>query len=448
VTTEVKGTEGNDVIVLPEDGAVIHGRGGIDCIVCDTTWHIDGVGQLDFNPPLQGGHLSASDVIAGSGNAITFVILNGKYNLDFTPTTMTQVQHLLLDWNNVAPSHTGAVHARHSYNLVLDDATNKSFLFIDGHEAGAVSVDARAETAASLAVYGGFGHNKLIGGDGHDSLSLWHGDGRLHGRGGDDTLRVGLAGDDYMSFGEGDITGGRGERDLLVLSQVKFNMLQFDAASTGIEVLAADVSRGFGTRADPKILGDGRDNDFDLSGFGVYPTKKAMTIDGLEGNDTLTGWSFRNALDGGDGNDVLIGGSREDVLIGGDGQDWMSGGADADVFVFRSAGESTGAAIDTINGFDFADDAFDVTGTVTSVSEIEGGRLDGDRFDSLLRKAVVAHLDAHAAVLWTPEVGDLAHETFLVIDQNGRAGYQPGEDLVLHLEDALNIAAFGVDDFI
>jgi hypothetical protein len=69
-------------------------------------------------------------------------------------------------------------------------------------------------------------------------------------------------------------------------------------------------------------------------------------------------------------------------------------------------------------------------------------------FDDDLATIVSAgQLGAAHAVLYTPDGGNLAGETFLIVDQNGTAGYQAGEDLVINLLAPVNTESLGTEDF-
>ena len=57
-----------------------------------------------------------------------------------------------------------------------------------------------------------------------------------------------------------------------------------------------------------------------------------------------------------------MGGAGSDVLIGGLGADVLTGGSDADRFVFRTAGDSTAAAMDRIVDFRQGEDLIDLSG--------------------------------------------------------------------------------------
>jgi Ca2+-binding RTX toxin-like protein len=146
----------------------------------------------------------------------------------------------------------------------------------------------------------------------------------------------------------------------------------------------------------------------------------------------------RLILFGGAGADELIGGAGDDRIAGMDGADTLSGGAGADVFVYDNAGQSSGAAYDTLLDFDPGEDRIDLPGAVSGFADaIESGALSTESFDDDLAAALGADgLGAGQAVLFTPDDGDLAGTVFLIVDGNGEEGYQPGEDFVLALPNA------------
>jgi hypothetical protein len=80
---------------------------------------------------------------------------------------------------------------------------------------------------------------------------------------------------------------------------------------------------------------------------------------------------------------------------------------------------------------------YQVTGVDTAITTGAVGATR--RFDSDLASAVGAtKLAAHHAVLFTPNSGPHAGETFLIVDANGVAGYQASADLVILLGNASN----------
>ncbi|HEY0111669.1 MAG TPA: bluetail domain-containing putative surface protein, partial [Allosphingosinicella sp.] len=75
------------------------------------------------------------------------------------------------------------------------------------------------------------------------------------------------------------------------------------------------------------------------------------------------------------------------------------------------------------------------------------GSLSTASFDSDLEAAMNGTLDASEAVLFTANSGDLAGRLFLVVDENGTAGYQAGEDYVIELANT-PVPMQPVSDFI
>jgi Ca2+-binding RTX toxin-like protein len=174
------------------------------------------------------------------------------------------------------------------------------------------------------------------------------------------------------------------------------------------------------------------------------------TLSGLGGNDTLYGHAGYDALYGGAGNDTLRSGGGTDKLAGGAGKDIFNGGGGADRFFYGTASDSTGNSYDIVTRANFAADTFDLPVAVTGIDPaIDVGTLRKLHFDGDLAAAVDAgHLAAGHAVLFMPNAGGLAGKTFLIVDVNGVAGYQAGEDLVIRLAHAQHIASLGTEDFI
>jgi hypothetical protein len=138
-------------------------------------------------------------------------------------------------------------------------------------------------------------------------------------------------------------------------------------------------------------------------------------------------------------------------MNGGAGKDKiMSFFAEADTFVYGAASDSTGAAFDILRVCDFALDMFELPTAVTGVdAAIATGTLRGWLFDADLAAAAdAAHLGANHAVIFTPDAGNKAGMTLLIVDLNGIAGYQSGADLVVRLVNAANLGSLGTEDFL
>src|SRR5262245_29704003 len=118
------------------------------------------------------------------------------------------------------------------------------------------------------------------------------------------------------------------------------------------------------------------------SGFLTVLKVKAITVNGLGGNDNLTispargGIAKPATLLGGEGNDVLTGGLGTDVLRGGGGNDTLQGLNGPDV-MFGDAGDdlflwNAGDGNDTVDGGD-GSDLLRLTGTVAAEIVSLGG---------------------------------------------------------------------------
>ncbi|HEX2592423.1 MAG TPA: M10 family metallopeptidase [Rhizomicrobium sp.] len=166
-----------------------------------------------------------------------------------------------------------------------------------------------------------------------------------------------------------------------------------------------------------------------------------LTIKSGAGDDTLTGGAL---------GDIIKGGAGADTIKGGLGADVLSGDAGNDLLVYGGANESTGAAFDTLQGFDFHNaDHIKLPTAVTKIdATIASGALSSTNFDTNLAAAAdAAHLGAHHAVLFTPTAGDESGHTFLVVDANGVAGYQSGVDYVFELDGAKHLSNLDKTDF-
>lgn len=174
--------------------------------------------------------------------------------------------------------------------------------------------------------------------------------------------------------------------------------------------------------------GLGRGGVLDVSGVGLG-VGDLIDFDGSAETDGQ--FVFR----GGDGADRFVGGSGDDLIYGLGGGDTLTGGAGADIFAYGEASESSGAGFDTLADFDPAEDRIDLPGEVSGFADsVEGGTLSDGSFDDDLA-AALAGLGAGQAVLFTPDDGDHAGRTFLVVDGNGEEGYQPGEDFVFAIDN-------------
>jgi hypothetical protein len=146
-------------------------------------------------------------------------------------------------------------------------------------------------------------------------------------------------------------------------------------------------------------------------------------IDFGGGNDRYSGsGSVAGVIDGGDGADkITADGAGGFSLDGGAGADYLRGGAGANTFIYNAATESTGGiALDTIDRFDFAKDHLQMSG------------VDVASFENIVRPR---DLDSGGAGIITSSHGVY----YLLVDANGVAGYQAGEDYDIKLTHALHV---------
>jgi Ca2+-binding RTX toxin-like protein len=220
----------------------------------------------------------------------------------------------------------------------------------------------------------------IIGGSGNDLFSYAQRNDpdandptsyRLEGRGGDDTFRD-LLFPTKDAFGGVTMLGGDGndsfrdESDQRFINDHFFGEAGNDTATRyqhggtldggpGIDLLHFEDGGGDlrdfpgfeNATAVPRI--DAPDDTITLTGTDGPNTLSAdgtrVHINGLGGDDAITGGSEDDTLSGGDGKDTLIGGSGDDELHGDAGSDWLTGQEGNDTL-----DGGTGAGTDTLDG--------------------------------------------------------------------------------------------------
>ena len=154
---------------------------------------------------------------------------------------------------------------------------------------------------------------------------------------------------------------------------------------------------------------------------------------------------------GGSGADTILTGGGIDLLAGGLGADALDGGLGDDVFYYAGVADSASGGVDTISGFDFESDVIDLDVTVTGYAGTATGDLDTASFDADIAAAMsglAGGLGAHQASLFNVTGGDESGATYLIVDANGTAGYQAGEDYVIRMASLAQPIGTSVDYFI
>ncbi len=323
------GQDGNDFLLGGGGKDVLTGGNGND--------ELDGGAGADKMTGGAGGDLytvdNILDVIVEAANAGSDVVLSS-----INHTMALNVETLILSEDGGAIGGTGNV----SNNEIVGNAF--------------------ANTLAGAA-----GDDRLVGNDGNDVLEGGAGNDTIEGGIGADTIKI--AGLDALT----DTVDGGDDNDTVMVTGVTALTLQkFSAADWSVEIWTGNNQGITGGTANDEL-------DFDA----LILASGIKFIDGLAGNDTLTGTLVADDLRGGLGDDILNGGAGNDVLNGGAGKDKLDGGDGLDVASYES---STAVTIDllakTIAGGEAVGDTF------TSIEGAIGGtgidKLTGDHDANLL----------------------------------------------------------------
>jgi Ca2+-binding RTX toxin-like protein len=374
-----------------------------------------------------GSGFNANDKIDGGDGNDTVVMSGSHGTLDFNDTTIQNVEKLALQngssydiklaAGNVAAGQTlivNAGHVHHNFGVTLDgsDVTGDT---IDGGD-------------GNNTISGGAGNDTLTGGIGNDNIYSGSGIDHVSAGGGNDNIYFGA------NFGTGDTIDGGAGNDTLHFTAAGLPDLSLLAPMIqNVETLSVD------TGSSGLTMNFG--NNTSLTG--------PLTVDGSSltaGNalvaDATNVTTGSVDLIGGEGNDILTGTTGNDLLNGGGGANILNGGGGADTFVF----DTVGSAVNTITGFDAAKDSIqtnnDVTGIDSSPLGVIASTVDG------LLGSVGNLLGAHDAMVVQPILGLLSGNAFMLVDQNGQAGFQAGQDMIVELQNATHLGSLDLGNFL
>ncbi|WMT92859.1 M10 family metallopeptidase C-terminal domain-containing protein [Pelagibacterium sp. H642] len=261
-------------------------------------------------------------------------------------------------------------------------------------------------------IYGRGGSDTLVGGDGNDNLVGGVGADKLDGGAGADIANYGAAGAGVLadllspSLNKGEAAGDTYVSiERLYGSRYNDNLRGDNLANVISGGNGNDVIYGRGG-SDTLVGGDGNDNlvggvgadkldggagtdiaNYGAAGAGVLADLLSpslnkgeaagdtyVSIERLYGsryNDNLRGDNLANVISGGNGNDVIYGRGGNDTVSGGAGADVLSGSSGFDIFVYKSVGDSSTSARDTIRDFVSGTDDIDLRG-IDANTKVEG----------------------------------------------------------------------------
>jgi len=396
-------------------------------------------GTLDFTG---GGTSAASGISVASG--ATLEIGGGTFNLTAGTSTGTGtilVSSGALDLVGKATLDealtiaSGATLSVGADTTVLGNFTNNGTVVVQSGTlhvdtvmsgTGAVTVDAGASFALntssssignSVIVEAASGTVSLTGGSGNDIFQFDSG------------------------FNASDTVNGSGGNNTFILDGDYASGVVFGPSTmTNIQTLVLDAGFNYDLTLNATSDPNGATLTVNAASVGAG---NSVRVDASAENGTLI-------FQLGKGSDTLIGGSGNDTFDFSTGLANITVGSGQNTFVLGSAASSTSTHYDTINNYDASNDIFQLKFAVAGINTaITSGKLYAAYFDKNLEAAVNSStLGAHHAVLFTPSAGTLAGQTFLIVDANGVAGYQPGHDLVIDLGTTAHLTNFGLHDFI
>lgn len=313
------------------------------------------------------------------------------------------------DPNHAFDSLTGSATTTDSFTYSLDSGSTAT-VTIWIHPAG-----------GGTHTYTGTGGDDIVYGDNNGDLFNL-------GQGGNDTA-IGGSGDDGFAMGGAytaadKIDGGGGTNNQVQLDGNYAGVITLSGTSlSNIQVLALAQGHSYSIATTDDLVGAGKTFTF----WSAWMTSADHV--GIDASQETNG-NIQFFL--GAGNDTADGGWKNDTLSGGGGQDTLTGGLGADTFRYFAVSNSTSVSYDIITDFTTNIDHFDLPVTVNGVnSRINGGTLSTTSFDSDLAAATGnGFLSPNDAVIFAPNSGNLAGHAFLIVDANGIAGYQAGQDYV------------------
>jgi Ca2+-binding RTX toxin-like protein len=382
-----------------------------------------------------GAALTGADKVDGGAGALDQIGLQGDYSGGVTiggPNITGVEQLVFLPGNDTRFGDTGTNF--YDYDLTWSGGLalgQRLVLTANTLRAGEdFTFDGSAEANGAFLTYGGLGVDTITGGQKDDSFFFGIGrfgaSDKVDGQGGFDQLGL-----------QGDYTGDNrvifGDDQLVSIEQIVLlsgGDARFGNNGLGYAYDITTIDANVAAGATLVITANTLRSDEFLEFDGRAETDGRFRVFGGQGTDVVFG---------GAGNDEIFGGLSADVLVGGDG---------GDLFLYTAVAESTSIGFDRIVGFDYRTDKIDLPRAVGHFSDAVSGTLSTATFDENLAAALNGVLGAYEAAAFQATSGDMAGRLFGIVDANGVAGYQAGEDYVVEFVAPVVIPTDPTIDFL
>jgi Ca2+-binding RTX toxin-like protein len=313
----VDGSQSADNIKSEAGTDTVFGWGGDDVI--DGGTEADHLNGNDGNDTIIGG--AGNDLLYGAAGDDVFLIGLGAGTDAFDGGTGYDVVKATADNTAISFSTVTALEA-----FSADGFANVTIVGTTGNDDWNFT---NFVVDSTIVITTGAGNDIVMGSAGADTIRGDAGNDSLSGGAGDDVFLIGAgAGSDAFNGGAGYDT-------------IKATADNVAISITSIVGIEAFSSGGF---ANVSIVGSSVADDMNFTGV---LTTGGMVIDGLGGDDKITGTNDVDTLKGGTGNDTIYGLDGNDVIDGGVGLDTLYGGNGDDTFL---VGADTAGVVDNYDG--------------------------------------------------------------------------------------------------
>ncbi|SMP30964.1 Hint domain-containing protein [Shimia sagamensis] len=232
------------------------------------------------------------------------------------------------DSDDVIHDTDGDIYDASGDDIIYAGSGDDSVVFGDGNdsiygESGNDQIGLWTTGSGDNRLDGGAGNDTIIGGDGNDNIIGGDGDDVLYGASGADTFSGGAGSDEFWITDDHDyalIDGGNDASgwDLVGFSNWESTQgvdVTFSGDKAGTFDFGGTTTHGSFTEIE-HIVGTNYADSIDASADSTN-----LTLEGFDGDDSITGSTGNNYIYGGAGDDTITGGGGDDKLFGGDGND-------------------------------------------------------------------------------------------------------------------------------